>query len=73
MKTIDVANTTSFFSPDPFERNLGQFRQKPNEGHLFYGLIQNGTDTWNASFFVVRAQLSVDLLWMRWVALQSKQ
>ncbi|EFO1595162.1 UDP-forming cellulose synthase catalytic subunit [Escherichia marmotae] len=40
-----------FFSPDPFERNLGQFRQKPNEGHLFYGLIQNGTDTWNASFF----------------------
>ncbi|HAV8279522.1 UDP-forming cellulose synthase catalytic subunit [Escherichia coli] len=40
-----------FFSPDPFERNLGKFRQKPNEGHLFYGLIQNGTDTWNASFF----------------------
>ncbi|WP_139251729.1 glycosyltransferase family 2 protein, partial [Escherichia coli] len=28
-----------------------KFRQKPNEGHLFYGLIQNGTDTWNASFF----------------------
>lgn len=40
-----------FFSPDPFERNLGHFRKTPNEGILFYGLIQNGNDTWNATFF----------------------
>jgi cellulose synthase (UDP-forming) len=40
-----------FFSPDPFERNLGHFGAKPNENTLFYGLIQNGNDTWNAAFF----------------------
>lgn len=40
-----------FFSPDPFERNLGVFRRDPNEGELFYGLIQDGNDLWNASFF----------------------
>ena len=40
-----------FFSPDPFERNLGTFRRVPNEGELFYGLIQDGNDFWDASFF----------------------
>lgn len=40
-----------FFSPDPFEKNLTIFRNKPNEGELFYGLIQDGNDMWNASFF----------------------
>lgn len=40
-----------FFSPDPFERNLSLFRQNPNEGELFYGLVQAGNDTWNAAFF----------------------
>ncbi|MCO7622811.1 UDP-forming cellulose synthase catalytic subunit [Pseudomonas guariconensis] len=40
-----------FFSPDPFERNLGTFRNRPNEGELFYGLIQDGNDMWNAAFF----------------------
>ncbi|WP_194756411.1 UDP-forming cellulose synthase catalytic subunit [Aliidiomarina indica] len=40
-----------FFSPDPFEKNLTMFRSKPNEGELFYGLIQDGNDMWNASFF----------------------
>ncbi len=40
-----------FFSPDPFERNLGTFRQVPNEGELFYGLLQDGNDFWNATFF----------------------
>ncbi|HEV3105045.1 MAG TPA: UDP-forming cellulose synthase catalytic subunit, partial [Trinickia sp.] len=40
-----------FFSPDPFERNLGTFRRVPNEGTLFYGLVQAGNDLWNASFF----------------------
>jgi cellulose synthase (UDP-forming) len=40
-----------FYSPDPFERNLDQFRQIPNEGELFYGLVQDGNDFWNATFF----------------------
>src|SRR5690606_33528201 len=40
-----------FFSPDPFERNLGQFDKQPNENTLFYGLIQDGNDLWNATFF----------------------
>jgi cellulose synthase (UDP-forming) len=40
-----------FFSPDPFERNLGTFRRVPSEGDLFYGLVQDGNDLWNATFF----------------------
>ena len=40
-----------FLSPDPFERNLGTFRRVPNEGELFYGLIQDGNDLWNATFY----------------------
>jgi cellulose synthase (UDP-forming) len=40
-----------FFSPDPFERNLTNFRKVPNEGGLFYGLIQDGNDLWNSAFF----------------------
>lgn len=40
-----------FFSPDPVERNLGLFRRTPNEGELFYGLVQDGNDMWNATFF----------------------
>ncbi|MCL1962501.1 MAG: UDP-forming cellulose synthase catalytic subunit [Desulfovibrionaceae bacterium] len=40
-----------FFSPDPFERNLGTFRNIPNEGALFYGVVQDGNDFWNATFF----------------------
>ena len=40
-----------FYSPDPFERNLSQFRTIPNEGELFYGVVQDGNDFWNATFF----------------------
>jgi len=40
-----------FYSPDPFERNLGQFRTIPNEGELFYSIVQDGNDFWNAAFF----------------------
>ncbi len=40
-----------FLSPDPFERNLQLFRRMPNEGELFYGLVQDGNDLWNAAFF----------------------
>ncbi|MDE3104609.1 MAG: UDP-forming cellulose synthase catalytic subunit, partial [Acidobacteriota bacterium] len=40
-----------FYSPDPFERNLEKFRIIPNEGELFYGIVQDGNDFWNATFF----------------------
>jgi cellulose synthase catalytic subunit (UDP-forming) len=40
-----------FYSPDPFERNLLQYKTIPNEGELFYGIIQDGNDFWNATFF----------------------
>ncbi len=40
-----------FYSADPFERNLGTFRKIPPEGQLFYGVIQDGNDFWNASTF----------------------
>jgi cellulose synthase (UDP-forming) len=40
-----------FYSPDPFERNLQQFHTIPNEGELFYGVIQDGNDFWNSSYF----------------------
>jgi cellulose synthase (UDP-forming) len=40
-----------FYSPDPFERNLRIEHQVPPEGRLFYGLVQDGNDFWNATFF----------------------
>jgi cellulose synthase (UDP-forming) len=40
-----------FYSPDPFERNLDQFRVIPNEDELFYGVVQDGNDFWNATSF----------------------
>ncbi len=40
-----------FFTPDPVERNLQIYHRVPNEGQLFYGLVQDGNDTWNATFF----------------------
>jgi len=40
-----------FYSPDPFERNLQQYKTIPNESELFYGIVQDGNDLWNATFF----------------------
>lgn len=40
-----------FYSADPFSRNLGSAPRVPGESELFYGVIQPGIDTWNASFF----------------------
>ena len=40
-----------FYSPDPFERNLLQYKTIPNEAALFYGIVQDGNDFWNATFF----------------------
>ena len=50
-KLAMVQTPHHFFSPDPFERNLGTFRKVPNEGELFYGLLQDGNDFWDATFF----------------------
>ncbi|MEQ1629255.1 MAG: UDP-forming cellulose synthase catalytic subunit [Gallionella sp.] len=50
-KLAMVQTPHHFLSPDPFERNLGKFRHMPNEGELFYGLVQDGNDLWNATFF----------------------
>lgn len=50
-KLAMVQTPHHFFSPDPFEKNLGTFKKVPNEGELFYGLVQDGNDLWNATFF----------------------
>ena len=51
-KRLGMLQTPHFFySPDPFERNLHQFKAIPNEGELFYGIIQDCSDLWNATFF----------------------
>ncbi|GBQ13668.1 cellulose synthase catalytic subunit (UDP-forming) [Komagataeibacter rhaeticus] len=40
-----------FYSPDPFQRNLAAGYDVPPEGNMFYGLIQDGNDFWDATFF----------------------
>ena len=40
-----------FYSPDPFQRNLAAGTRVPPEGNMFYGLVQDGNDFWNAAFF----------------------
>lgn len=40
-----------YYTPDPFEKNLDIHGTIPNEGKLFYGLVQDGNDFWDASFF----------------------
>jgi len=40
-----------FYSPDPFERNLDQFRSVPSEDELYYSVVQDGNDLWNATCF----------------------
>jgi len=51
-ETLAMLQTPHFFySADPFERNLLQYKTIPNEGELFYGVIQDGNDLWNATFF----------------------
>jgi cellulose synthase (UDP-forming) len=40
-----------FYSPDPFQRNLASGTRVPAEGNLFYGLLQDANDFWDAAFF----------------------
>ena len=65
-KLAMVQTPHHFLSPDPFERNLNLFRHMPNEGELFYGLVQDGNDLWNATFFcgscaVIRRTMLVEV------------
>jgi cellulose synthase (UDP-forming) len=39
------------YSPDPFDRNLDQFRSVPTENELYYRVVQDGNDFWNATCF----------------------
>ena len=50
-KLAFVQTPHHFYSPDPFSRNLSTATRVPGESDLFYGVIQPGIDTWNASFF----------------------
>src|SRR5438477_12868242 len=50
-KLAVVQTPHHFYSPDPYSRNLGTAPRVPGESELFYGVIQPGLDTWNASFF----------------------
>ena len=51
-KNLAVLQTPHhFYSPDPFDRNLDQFHAIPNEDELFYRVVQDGNDFWNAAFF----------------------
>ncbi|WP_017444646.1 UDP-forming cellulose synthase catalytic subunit [Gayadomonas joobiniege] len=50
-KVCMVQTPHHFFSADPFEKNLKNHSKIPNENMLFYGLIQDGNDMWNATFF----------------------
>ena len=40
-----------FYSRDPIQRNFTMLGELPGEGELFYDVVQDGNDFWNASFF----------------------
>ena len=46
-----------FINPAPVEKNLAGIARLPDEGDMFYGAIQPGLDTWNASYFCGSAAL----------------
>lgn len=46
-----------FLNPDPIERNLHTFARMPSENEMFYSVIQQGLDFWNAAFFCGSAAL----------------
>lgn len=46
-----------FINPDPLERNLDTFAKMPGENEMFYSVIQQGLDSYNASFFCGSAAL----------------
>jgi cellulose synthase (UDP-forming) len=62
-----------FYSPDPFERNLSSGQRVPNEGLLFYGLIQQGNDFWGPPSSAAPARCSGARRWRRWAACRPRR
>jgi len=55
---IFLVQTPHFFiNPDPIEKNLETYGKMPGENEMFYGVIQEGLDFWDASFFCGSAAL----------------
>lgn len=52
-----VQTPHAFLNPDPVERNIGFAGYAPSENEMFYGSVQPGLDSWNASFFCGSAAL----------------
>jgi len=51
-KKLFLCQTPHFFiNPDPVERNLNIFEQKPAENEMFYGSVLLGLDYWDSAFF----------------------
>ena len=56
-KVFLVQSPHFFINPSPVEKNLARLGRLPDEGDMFYGAIQPGLDTWNASYFCGSAAL----------------
>lgn len=55
---IFLVQTPHFFiNPDPIEKNLDTYGKMPGENEMFYSVIQEGLDFWDASFFCGSAAL----------------
>ena len=55
-----------FYSLDPIQWNFTLLGDLPGEGELFYDVVQDGNDFWNASFFcgscaIIRRSALVDV------------
>lgn len=50
-KIAQLQTPQYFYTPDPIEKSLAIDGKVPNESSLFYGLIQDGNDLWNATYF----------------------
>ncbi len=57
VKVFLVQSPHFFINPSPVEKNLAGVGRLPDEGDMFYGAIQPGLDTWNASYFCGSAAL----------------
>ena len=62
-----------FYSPDPFERNLGQFRVIPNEGELFTASFRTAMTSGTRRSSAVPARSFAERRSMRLGALQLKR
>ncbi|MDP2546493.1 UDP-forming cellulose synthase catalytic subunit [Oceanobacter sp. 4_MG-2023] len=56
-KMFLVQSPHFFINPDPVEKNLQTYGKMPGENEMFYGVIQEGLDFWDSSFFCGSAAL----------------